>query len=92
MNAVFKNRQLKGKNRISVSICCVWSVLLYWCDAWTISESMEEAFNQLKFELTLHINFTDRVFNEEVLRRAVEMPDDGYKEKTPAVLGTCGEI
>ena len=59
MNAVFKNRQLKVKTRMRVLTCCVLSVLLFGCDAWTIGESIEEVLNQWKCDLTLHINFTD---------------------------------
>ena len=73
MNAVSKNGQLQVKTKIRILKCCVWSVLLYGCDAWTISKSMKIRIEAVEMWFTkriLRISMTDRVSNEEVLERA----------------------
>lgn len=52
--------------------CYVWSVLLYGTEVWTIKSSDErklEAFEMWIWRKVLRIPWTDRVTNEEVLRR-----------------------
>jgi len=73
MSAVFKNRQLKVKTKVRVLECYVWSVLLYGCDAWTVNENMKERLKSVEMwflRRMLRISWTERVTNEEVLRRA----------------------
>ena len=73
MSAVFKNRQLKVTTKIRILECYVWSVLLYGCDAWTINICMEkriEAVEMWFLRRMIRIPWTDRVSNEEVLKRA----------------------
>ena len=50
----------------------VWSVFTYGCEAWTIGKEMLDkirAFEMWCYRRLLQIRWTDRVSNEEVLRR-----------------------
>ena len=73
MNAVFKNGQLQEKSKIRILKCYVWSVLLYRCDAWTISENIKrrvEAVEMWFIRRILKISWIESVSNEKALERA----------------------
>ena len=53
--------------------CFVWSTLTYGSETWTISEVMKkrlEAMEMWCYRKMLRISWTERITNEEVLRRA----------------------
>ena len=71
---VFKYCNMKmsiGKINIYIYIYIyIWSVLLYGCEAWTISKGERrrlEAFEMWCYRKLLKINWVDKVTNEEVL-------------------------
>ena len=50
----------------------IWSVLLYGCETWTISRSMEkrlEAAEMWMWRRVLNVSWTERVRNERILER-----------------------
>ena len=58
--------------RVRFAKCYVWSVLLYGCESWVIrriEEKYLESFEMWLWRRMERIKWTDRVRNEEVLRR-----------------------
>ena len=73
MEKVLKSTQIELKIRIRVLKCYVWSTLLYCTETWTISSAMMKMLNAAEmwfFRRMLKIPWSDKVTNEEVLRRA----------------------
>ena len=65
------NISIKTKKKILQ--CYINSVFMYGCESWTITEEIRrriEAFEMWCYRRMLKIKWTDRVTNEEVLRRA----------------------
>ena len=72
MGGLLKNRHMSLETRKRALKTYVWSVLLYGCETWTISKTMTkrlEAAEMWMWRRMLRISWTDRVTNEEVLRR-----------------------
>jgi len=70
------SQRIKLTTRLCVLYCYVWSVLLYGCETWTISETMKERLRSVEmwfFEKDAE-NFVDGekeyLSNPEVLRAA----------------------
>ena len=73
LKSILKNNKLSMNTKIRVLNCYVISILTYGCECWTISDRMKkqiEAAEMWFFRRILRISWTDRVTNEEVLRRA----------------------
>ena len=72
MRTLFKNRNLSLESRKRMVKTYVWSILLYGCETWTISRSMEkrlEAAEMWMWRRVLNVSWTQRVRNERVLER-----------------------
>lgn len=67
------NRNLSFDLRYRMVKCYVWSILLYGMETWTLKVSSInklEAFEMWTLRRMLSISWTDKVRNEDVLRRA----------------------
>ncbi|KAL1446687.1 hypothetical protein WDU94_006588 [Cyamophila willieti] len=72
---IFESTNINLEVRKNLIKSFVWSVLLYGCETWTISEKDKkhlEAFEMWCFRRTLKITWCDKITNEEVLRRIRE--------------------
>ena len=72
MRNIITNSHLSIKTRQRTIKTYVWSVLLYGSEAWTLNKQMEkrlEAFEMWCWRRLLKISWTERISNEEVLRR-----------------------
>ena len=73
MRAIFSNRNITMKTKIRVLNCYIIPILTYACETWTINPPLErkiEAAEMWFLRRILKISYTNRVSNEEVLRRA----------------------
>ena len=73
MGKMLKNLSMNMKARVRILKCFVWSKLLYGCEAWTIRKDLKrkvDAAGMCFIRRILRIPWTDKVTNEEVLRRA----------------------
>ena len=76
MEKVLTSRAVNVSTKLRLLKCYVWSTLLYECESWTISQRMKsqlEATEIWFIRHMLHIAWTDKVSNEEVLQRAQEL-------------------
>jgi len=67
------NFSLKMKKTLIKS--CIWSVVLYGSETWTLGknkESVINAFETWRWRRMLKIKWTDRITNEEVFQRVKE--------------------
>ena len=72
MKNILTNTHLSIQTRSRAVKTYVWSVLLYGCETWTISNQMEqrlEAFEMWCWRRLLKISWVQRISNEDVLRR-----------------------
>ncbi|XP_045783253.1 uncharacterized protein LOC123879530 [Maniola jurtina] len=72
MKKVLCGRQLSLKLRIRLLQCYIWPVVLYGCEAWTLVEDLRkkiDAFEMWTYRRMLHISWTAKVSNAEVLAR-----------------------
>jgi len=70
---ILRHQKMSMSTRMRVVQCYVISTLLYGCESWTISGAMEnklEAAEMWFLRKMQRIPWTDRVTNEEVLKRA----------------------
>lgn len=70
--SVLTSRDIKLKLRLRYAKCYVWSVLLYGAETWTLKSSSVnkiEAFEMWMYRRMLRVPWTDRVTNDEILRR-----------------------
>ena len=73
MERLLASRTVSIGTRVRVLKGYVWSTLLYGCEAWTISRTMEDrlaAAEMWFYRRMLRIPWKKRVTNEEVLKRA----------------------
>ena len=66
------NSNINRKTKRNLLKTYVWSVFTYGCEAWTIGKEMMDkirAYEMWCYRRLLKIRWTDRVSNEEVLRR-----------------------
>lgn len=69
---VLKNGKIRLDIRIRILKCYVWTVYRYASETWTISKTVERrvnAFEHWCYRRILRISWTDKIRNEEVLRR-----------------------
>lgn len=73
MRSIFTNRNISLKSKIRILKAYVWSVLLYGSECWTLNRAQTsklEAAEMWFLRRILKISWTERITNEEVLRRA----------------------
>jgi len=73
LGKILRHQKMSMSTRMRVLQCYVISTLLYGCESWTISGAMEnklEAAEMWFLRKMQRIPWTDRVTNEEVLKRA----------------------
>jgi len=73
MEKELSSRTINMCTKLRLLKCYVRSNLLYGCESWTISKRMEsqlEAGEMWFLERMLHIAWTDKVSNDQVLQRA----------------------
>ena len=73
LKSMMKNNKISMQTKIRMLNCYVFSILNYGCECWTISGKMEkqiEAAEMWFLRRILKISRTDRMTNEDVLRRA----------------------
>lgn len=92
MKRVLCNRNLKISLRIRMLRCYIWPILLYGCEAWTIKEDLRkrvEAFEMWAYRRMLRIGWTQKVTNDEVLRRVNQKREllQTVKQRKVAYLG-----
>ena len=82
------NSNINRKTKMNLLKTYVWSVFTYGCEAWTIGKEMMDkirAFEMWCYRRLLKIRWTDRVSNEEMLRRMnvtpMLLPELWYPEK-----------
>ena len=76
MKSIFTNRNIRLKTKFNVLRAYVWSVLLYGCECWTLTQDLErrlEATEMWFVRRILKISWTERKTNEEVMEMS------GYK-------------
>ena len=72
MNKVLTSRKIALNTRKRILYCYIWSTLQYGVETWTISENMAKrlsAFEMWAYRRMLRISWTEKVTNEEVLRK-----------------------
>ncbi|GFO10328.1 endonuclease-reverse transcriptase [Plakobranchus ocellatus] len=72
MSPILKDRDISMKTNMRTLKSCVWSVLLYGCECWTISNIKKklEATEMWFFRRFMRVSWTDRKTNEEVFQLA----------------------
>ena len=73
LSKLLRNRSLSIRTRMRVLYCYVHPVLMYGSEAWTITTDMKKRLASCEMwfiRQMMKIKWTDRVSNEEVLRRA----------------------
>ena len=73
MGKILNKGNLSFETRLRILKCYVWSTLLYECESWTISKSMQarlEAAEMWFLRRMCKIKWKDRVTNKEALRKA----------------------
>ena len=73
MDKILKNLSMSIKVRVRILKCFVWLKLLYEYEAWTIRKDLRRKLDAVEMWFVrrmLRIQWTDKVTNEEVLRRA----------------------
>jgi endonuclease/exonuclease/phosphatase family metal-dependent hydrolase len=69
---VLTARKISLENKLKLTKCFVWSVLLYGMEAWSINKSMEkklEAFEMWCYRRMLRISWKDKIKNEDVIKK-----------------------
>ena len=72
MRSLFNNRNLALKTKTRMLKAYVWSLLLYGCECWTLNKTLTsklEATEMWYLRRILRISWTEKVTNEDVLRR-----------------------
>jgi len=67
---VLTSREVSLDTRIRLLKCYIWSTLLYECETWTLSKTLEkriEAFEIWTFRRILKISWANHKTNDEVL-------------------------
>ena len=70
---VLTSREVSLDTRIRLLKCYIWSTLLYGCETWTLSKTLEkriEAFEIWTFRRILKITWANHKTNDEVLNMA----------------------
>ena len=73
MDKMLESLSINLKARVRKLKCFVWSELLYGCEAWTIRKDLRRKLDAAEMwfiRRMLRIPWTDKVTNEEMLRRA----------------------
>lgn len=69
----FTNTHISTSTKLRILRCYIWSILLYGCETWTISNNMQKRLQATEMwflRRMLKISWGDRITNEEVLTRA----------------------
>ena len=77
MGTVLKSRNIKFETKILIMKTYIWSVLLYGCECWTISKTMEKRLVALEMwflRRIFRISWTEKISNKEVLNLAEYEP------------------
>ena len=72
MRTLLPCRGINLKTRLRAIKCYVWPTLFYGADTWTITKSLLsrlDAFEVWVYRRVLPISWTEKITNEEVLRR-----------------------
>ena len=72
MRTVLSCRGINLKTRLRAIKCYIWPTLFYGAETWTITKSLLsrlDAFEMWVYRRELKISWTDKITNEEVLRR-----------------------
>ena len=94
MKNVLTNNRLNISTRIRTLKAYVWSTLLYGSETWTLNKTLKmkiEAAEMWFYRRMLKISWTDRVSNEEVLRR-VDMPRTMLKDIRRRQMNFVGHV
>jgi len=70
---IFTNARLSMTTKLRILRCYIWSILLYGCETWTISNNMQKKLQAAEmwfYRRMLKISWEERVTNEEVLAKA----------------------
>ena len=73
LEKILRNRTLRMETRLRVLNCYIYPVLMYGSEAWSITSDMRKRLESCEMwflRRMMRIPWTDRVTNEEVLRRA----------------------
>ena len=73
MKSMLTNRNLDITTRTRTLKTYIWSVLLYGSETWTLTQKLKDRLQAAEmwfYRRMLRISWTDRVTNQEVLRRA----------------------
>ena len=66
-NNFWKSKELSVETKLSISRTCIFSILLYACESWTLSKQDREklmAFEMRCYRRILHIRWQQRITNE----------------------------
>ena len=72
MKTLLKNNNISIQTRIRALKTYVWSTLTYGSETWTLNKTLKSKINAAElwfYRRILRLSWTDRVSNEEVLRR-----------------------
>ena len=70
---ILKNKKMKMKTRLRVLNCYVYPVLMYGCEAWTLTSDLRKRLESCEvwfLRRMLRISWTERISNDEVFAMA----------------------
>jgi hypothetical protein len=70
---IWNSRNISMETKIGIIRICIFSVLLYGCETWTLKKNDQDrllAFEMRCYRRILHIRWQQKIRNEEVRRRA----------------------
>ena len=73
MKSIFTNRNIKVYTKIDTLKAYIWSILLYGCECWTLTEDLErrlEGAEMWNIRRIMRISWTGKKSNEEVMEMA----------------------
>ena len=72
LRKLITNKKISMTSRKRIVKCYIWSTLLYGCETWNINNQTRmrlEAFEMKIWRYVLKVSWTQRITNEEILRR-----------------------
>src|SRR6218665_135781 len=93
-NNIRKSKQIRHKTKLNILKTCVFSTLLYACEAWTLKKTDRDkilAFEMYCYRRLLQINWTQNVTNGEITKALnIKKRFNGSSdEKEFLIIRTC---
>jgi hypothetical protein len=94
MDKIWKSKSIRTETKTKVLQTCVFSGLLYGCEAWVITKDVEQsilAFERKCYRKILKITWTQKVSNTELYRR-IQLKENIMQKPIQRKLGVFGHI